>query len=198
MDPLVISLAEKSNEYDELPSMGHVVFKNLSAAGDKIMLVSGITSEELSAKDLLDKSIAVSKSLTAAGVKQGDVISIVSENRFEFAFVLFGTILTNATFASINLTYTEREMSHAFNLSKPKIIFMSPFASEKVVRVAKTLGYVEKVVMMDTENPFGSAVELFDDFLGSRAAKNVQFSLKGVADKKKAVGVILCSSGTTG
>lgn len=198
MDPLVISKPEKSNEFDSEPSFGHVVVKNLTAAGDRILLVSGINSEELSAKDLLDRSIGVAKALIAAGIKAGDVISIVSENRFEFAYVLYGTILLNCTFAPINLTYTEREMNHAFNLSKPKVIFTSPFASEKVARVAQSLKFVKKVVLMDDENPLGNQVVLFKDFVGSAAAQSAQFSLAAVADKKKTVAVILCSSGTTG
>lgn len=198
MDPLVLSKPEKSNEFELEPSLGHVIVKNLTAAGDKILLVSGISSEELSAKELLDRSIGVAKSLIAAGVKAGDVISIVSENRFEFAYVLYGTLLINGIFAPINLTYTEREMNHAFNLSKPKVIFTSPFASEKVARVAQSLKFVKNVVMMEDENPFGKQVILFKDFVGSSAAQSAQFSLAGVADKKKAVAVILCSSGTTG
>lgn len=197
MDPLVISNPEQSNEYDEQPSLGHLLIKNLSKCGDKIVLVSGITSEELCAKDLLDRSIAVAKALIAAGVRPGDVISIVSENRFEFAYILFGTLLLNCTFAPINLTYSEREMEHALNLSKPKIIFTSPFASEKVVRVAKSLSFLQKLVLIDDENSFGSAVTLFKDFVDSPAARSFVFTPKPV-EKSKTVALILCSSGTTG
>lgn len=195
----MLSNPEQSNEVTEYSSesMGHLVIKNLTAAGDKIMLVSGVTSEELSAKELLEKCIAVAKSLIVAGIKPGDVISIVSENRFEFAYVLFGCILLNCTFAPINLTYSEREMTHAFNLSKPKIIFMSPFASERVVNVAKSLSFVQRVVMMGDENPFGKFVVLLDDFLDSPAARGASFAPVAV-DKSKAVSLILCSSGTTG
>lgn len=196
MDPFVISSVEKSNEFDDEPSFGHIIAKNLAAAGDKILLVSGISSEELSAKQLLARSMAVARSLKAAGIKPGDVISIVSENRFEFAYVLMGTIMVNCTLAPINLTYTEREMNHAFNLSKPKIIFTSPFAGEKVVRVAQTLSYVRKVVLMDDANPYGKSAVLYNDFIGSSVGQNAQ--LLSATDKSRSVGVILCSSGTTG
>lgn len=195
MDPFVIDNPEKTNEYDDEPSLGHLVVKNLTKAGDKIVLVSGVTSEELSAKVLLERSIAVANSLKAAGIKPGDVVSIVSENRLEFAYVLFGSILLNCTFAPINLTYCEREMTHAFGLSKPKIIFMSPFASEKVVRVAEKLSFVKKIVLLEDENPFGSAVVLLKDFVAGSNTAN--FSPSPVS-KSKAVSLILCSSGTTG
>lgn len=197
MDPFVIIVPEASNEYDDLPSFGHVLVKNLTKAGDKIILVSGITSEELSAKELLERSIAVAKSLKAAGIQPGDVVSIVSENRFEFAYIMCGTLLLNCTFAPVNLTYSDREMAHAFTLSKPKIIFTSPFASENVVRAVKSLSYVKQLVLMEDENPFGNAVVLFQDFLTTKASQSASFSLMPV-DKLNAVALILCSSGTTG
>lgn len=197
MDPNVIISREESNEFDDAQSLGHVLIKSLSETPDKILLVSGITSEELTAKELLDRSILVAKSLIAAGLKPGDVVSIASENRLEFAYILCGTILLNCTFAPINLTYTEREMHHAFSLSKPKIIFMSQFASEKVVNVGKTLSYVKKLVLIDDQNPFGSHVELFNDLMESKATQNASFSPMKI-DKSKAVSMILCSSGTTG
>lgn len=197
MDPNVISSYEKSNEFDDAPSLACVLIENLSKVADQIVLVSGITAEELTAKELLDRSILVAKSLIGAGIKPGDVVSIASENRFEFAYVLFGSMLLNCTFAPINLTYSEREMHHAFSLSKPKIIFMSQFASDKVVNVGKTLSYVKKLVLIDDENPFGSHVELFSDLMESKATQSASYA-PVKCDKSKAVALILCSSGTTG
>ncbi|CRL04138.1 CLUMA_CG017249, isoform A [Clunio marinus] len=195
MDPLVISYLEKSNEYNDMPSFGHLLMENLSKAENNVILVSGITSEELTAKNLLERSILVSKALIAAGVKPGDVISIVSENRFEFAYILFGTLLLNCKFAPINLTYSEREMTHAFNLSKPKVIFLSPYASEKVINVAKSLSFVKKKVLIDEENDFTDDVVLFKDFI--KQTERSHFTPMAV-DKSKTVALILCSSGTTG
>lgn len=202
MDPYVIENPEKSSEYDDEPSFAHVVLKNLQSAGDKILIVSGITSDELTARELLEKAIAVAKTLKANGIKSGDVISLVSENRFEFAYVLFGTILANCTMATINLTYSEREMIHAMGLSKPKFVFVSPFAAEKVVNVAKTLKFIQKVVLFvnqdEEENPYGNQVTLFDNFIRDGLNDKSQFVPVSVADKSKAVSLILCSSGTTG
>lgn len=197
MDPLVLKKPEKSTEYDDSPSLAHLCIKNLTAAGEKTVLISGITAEELSAQDLLARSVEVAKSLQAAGIRPGDVVSIVCENRFEFAFVLFGTILLNCQFAPINLTYSEREMKHALNLSKPKILFTSAFASDKVVNVAKSLSFVKKTVLIHDENTYGSSVTLFDDFISSPASKSMFYTPMAV-DKSKAVSIILCSSGTTG
>lgn len=196
MDPNIISNPEKSREFDEELSLAHLLVKNLTKAGDKILLISGISAEELTAKDLLAKAIQVAKSLKFNGVQPHDVVSIVCENRFEFAYVLFGCILNNTTFAPCNLTYSERELTHGLTLSKPKILFTSSFASDRVVTVAKSLNFIQKVVLINDENPYGNSVELFSDFINSPAAQKATYIAEPV-DKSKTVSLILCSSGTT-
>lgn len=196
MEENVLFAPEISKAYEDEPSIGHLLTKSLSNAGDKILMVSGISGEEVTAREILEQSYRVAKSLSALGIKKGDVISLVSENRFEFVYVLFGSLILNVTISPINLTYSEREMIHALNLSKPKILFCSPFAADKVVTVAKSLNYVSKVVLFDDENSFGPSVTLFDDFKNLSA--NSREITPQAVDKTKTVGFILCSSGTTG
>lgn len=110
-------------DFKDALSLGHILIKNLTKTGNKTVLVSGETGEKLSANELLNKSIEISKSLIAAGIKPGDIVTIVSENRFEFIYVLFGTIFLNCPLAPLNHTYSDRELEHSFNLSKPKFVF---------------------------------------------------------------------------
>lgn len=63
MDINVISNPEISFEYDESPSLGHLLVENLTKAAEKVILTSSISGEELSASELLTKSIAVAQSL---------------------------------------------------------------------------------------------------------------------------------------
>jgi len=65
------------------------------------------------------------------------------------------------------------------------------------VDVVKSLKFVQKLILIDDENPFGSAVTLLDTFLDSLESRNATFFPTPV-DKSKAVSVILLSSGTTG
>lgn len=41
------------------------------------------------------------------GIREGDVISIVSENRVEMAEIIYAVFYLNAIVSPINLTYTE-------------------------------------------------------------------------------------------
>lgn len=194
----IIHRLNTSTRYEHEPSLGHLIVRNLEKAGEDVMLVSGITGEKLSAAELVKKSVEVSKALLAAGIKQGDVVSIVSENRFEFAFVLFGSIFNNSILAPINSSYSEREINHALRLSKPKVIFVSTATSQKVIRVAKSLSFIQKIILLDDEHAIADNKTIkMRDFLSARELGRTEFNLKPV-DVSKTVCFIMCSSGTTG
>lgn len=52
----------------------------------------------------------VANCLEHLGIKNGDVIGLVSENRLEFPCVAFAAYYLGATLAPINLTYTDRKL----------------------------------------------------------------------------------------
>lgn len=193
----ILHLPDRSNRYNEMESLGHLIIHNLTKEGDKTMLINGLSGEELSATQLMNKSIEIAKALLAAGLKQGDVVSIISENRFEFAFVMFGTIFNNCVFAPVNNTYSEREIEHALKLSKPKIVFVSHDLSKKVVKVIKTLRFIEKVILLDDESSTDKMTVHLKDFTNPKKLKSVNFMPRAV-DRVKTVCLVMCSSGTTG
>lgn len=187
-----------SNEFDDSPSLGHLLIKSLTNAGGKTVIINGITGEKLSAVKLATKSVDLAKGLLNCGVRPGDIVSIVSENRFEFAYILFGTIFLNCVSAPLNPTYSENELKHAFNLSKPKFIFVSNATIEKVSNVVKSLNYVKKLIIIDDE-PINNVegVTTLRDFTNTKLLKNVTFEPQAV-DKVKTICLMVCSSGTTG
>lgn len=60
-------------------------------------------------RDHLEQSTLMARALHNAGLRQNDVISVVSENRLEFTALVFGAFYLNAIVAPINTTYTERK-----------------------------------------------------------------------------------------
>jgi 4-coumarate--CoA ligase len=85
-------------------------------------------------------------------------------------------------------------------LSRPKILFTSPYAADKVVQVGKQNSkFVEQIILFGDENPFGSDVVLLNDYLAATptASKFDSFYCEPV-DLHNTNALILCSSGTTG
>lgn len=195
----IIHRPETSTLYDDEPSLGHLIIKNLRSAGDKTLIVCGLTGKEISARVLLNNGIQIAKALTAHGIRRGDVVSIISENRFEFVYALLGTIFLNCTLAPLNHTYSKREIEHALNLSKPKLIFTGGSTTSVVVSIASRLNYVKKIVFFDDDaqrGPNDLTVDL-KDFTNEQLLKNVQFEPEAV-NVATSTCLIMCSSGTTG
>lgn len=68
-----------------------------------------MTGETWTFKKILDESLKMAKMLHDAGIRQNDVVAIISENRSEYVAVAYGTLFLNATLAPMNYTYTERK-----------------------------------------------------------------------------------------
>ncbi|XP_058811880.1 uncharacterized protein LOC131676664 [Topomyia yanbarensis] len=191
---------EPQNITEGCGSLGAFLRNRMRINGNDVAIIDGIYGTELRYLELLEQAVRLGECLRVlAGVKVGDVIGIVSENRLEFPPVLFASIFLGATVAPINLTYTERELEHAFNLSKPKIIFVSSFSADRVVAaVRKNRHIVQRVILFGDENPFGSDVELYDDFQAPVSFVNpLSFYIPPV-NIDEHVALIMCSSGTTG
>ncbi|XP_037042998.1 luciferin 4-monooxygenase-like [Bradysia coprophila] len=185
-------------DFADALSIGHVLINNLTKNGDRTVLVSGETGKTLSAIEVLSKSIVISKSLLATGIGPGDVVSIVSENRFEFIFALFGTMFLNRPIAPLNHTYSDRELEHSFNLSKPKYVFASASTAESVLRAVKNLSYVKKIILFDDiANESDGRITKLEDFSNPKLIQNVKFEPSAV-NTLTTTCLIMCSSGTTG
>ncbi|XP_055700084.1 uncharacterized protein LOC129799858 [Phlebotomus papatasi] len=179
-------------------SLGELVLKRCTHYSEQIVLIDGVTSEELKYRELKERSIRYAEIMHAEGLREGDVIGLCSENRLDFPCVLFGAFYLGVTVAPLNLTYSDNELNHALNLSKPKFIFASPYVIEKVAQVSKKNSFIRKVVVFGEDNFSLKGVQCSKDFLANkRIPKSANFRAKPV-NMKDNVALILCSSGTTG
>lgn len=192
----IIHRPKTTSLYDNAQSLGHIIIDSLTNAGDKTVIVCGLTGRKLLANELLYESIRISKALLAAGIKRGDIVSVISESCFDYVFVLFGTLFINCTLAPLNHTYSSGELRHALNFSKPKFIFTGGSSVESVIEIAKTLSYVKKIICFDDRLTNDLTVNL-SDFASSKTVQTVEFEATP-ADVLTTSCLIMCSSGTTG
>lgn len=180
-------------------SLGEFILNRLIERGDDVVLIDAITGKELTASQLRYGSIQVARCLLNEGIKPGDKISISAINRFEFVYVLFGTLFIGATLTPLNVTYSEREINYALNLSKPKIIFAAWYTVDNVISVAKQNTFIQKVVSFDDlkESHKLAGVISYTTFLNSVSNHSLNFTCQP-QDIKNTVGLIIYSSGTTG
>lgn len=106
--------------------------------------INGVTGETWTYSDVREKSIIMSKALYGAGLRQNDVISVISENRFEFLPISYGALFINVIVAPLNITYTRSKLSKKFsnNLIKNYQQFQKIISA----RVIRTTLYFLKIV----------------------------------------------------
>lgn len=87
-----------------------------------------------------------------------------------------------------------------FNLSKPKMIFVSPAFFDKISAVAQRNPFVKQLILYDSldEVKKYANVSSFNAMMQFESASNILNFECQSQNMKENVAVILCSSGTTG
>ena len=107
----------------------------------------------ISFQQLLERVRSTSLALANLGVKRGDRIAILSENRPEWAYADLATLCAGALDAPIYPSLTPAQVLYILNDSGAKVIFVSNAAqAAKVAEVRAQATHLEHVVTMDPIN----------------------------------------------
>ncbi|XP_014093250.1 luciferin 4-monooxygenase [Bactrocera oleae] len=178
-------------------SLGHYILEKYKSQGTQTIMIDAVTGQEYTAKYMYDSVVRMAHVLQHLGIEAGDVVGLSSENNVRFAITLYASFAINAAVAPLNVTYSEREVHHAINLSKPKIIFASKFTVNVIEKVAKNNSFVNSIVVFDTNNSNDKILN-FDELMNSTKIISKDYFDTPTANKKDDVALIVCSSGTTG
>ncbi|GAB0097771.1 luciferin 4-monooxygenase [Sergentomyia squamirostris] len=198
-EKFIISGVDPEFDYTvEVSCLAEYVIKRLKNLGNKCAIIEGNTGESISYSQILEKSLTLVKFFKSRGIERGDVVQICSENRIEYAIVVFATILHGAVLSTANPGYTERELRHVFDLTTPKIVFSSSFAMDAILEVCKTVTSVRDIILLGQSSKYPN-MELQSILQDSRFKKNrSDYELPKNRDIANDVAFILMSSGTTG
>ncbi|KAH8313573.1 hypothetical protein KR067_008300 [Drosophila pandora] len=187
-----------AREAQDYRSLGQFVLDKYKSFGEQTVLVDAVNGVEYSASFMHKSIVRLAYILQKLGVKNNDVVGLSSENSVDFALAMFAGFAVGATVAPLNVTYSDREVDHAINLSKPKIIFASKITIDRVAKVASKNKFVKGIIAIS-----GSSKNFKNIYSLRELMDNVKFQTKPdftspVANKNEDVSLIVCSSGTTG
>lgn len=150
-------------------------------------------------RELIDKSLKVAAFLREIGVQPGDVVSILSPNCIDFPLVLFACLYLGVTVNACNPLYTESEIQHVLNLTRPRVVFASKVALKNVLSVANgPCDFIQDIICIGSSTPARGKVVLFEEILRNKKLKmEANFEPKPVNIAEN-ISLILVSSGTTG
>ncbi|XP_017783099.1 PREDICTED: 4-coumarate--CoA ligase 1-like [Nicrophorus vespilloides] len=151
-----------------------------------IAMIDKINNERISYRELFVASLKTARKLKDLGIKEGDVIGIVSDNRLEYFVPVLACFYLRAIIHPTNSSYHISELKQAYSNSKPKIIFTSNDKMEKVAQLQNETDYIKEIINFDNN--------YLDIVKGGAILESIEKS----SDCDKKTAAIVSSSGTTG
>lgn len=108
--------------------------------------------ERASWNQYYERSRSVGLGLVSLGVKKGDRVSLVSENRLEWLYTDMGTLGVGAVLVPIYSTLTAEEIEFIVSHSESKVLIVENNEQlEKALGARKKCPRLEKIVLIETE-----------------------------------------------
>jgi len=135
-----------------------------------------------------DEALGFAGALAAHGLKAGDHVALLAENRVEWTIVQMACAAMGAMFVPLNTHYRKDDLAYALKQSDSRALICSTSY--------RSNPYLENVTALRPELPLLSHVFTLEDDLPRLIAERREFS--PVAPDPKAVAALLYTSGTTG
>ena len=153
----------------------------------------------ISASEVYGRVRAFAAALAAWGVGKGDRVALLSENRWEWPVVDFGTLALGAVDVPLYMTLTPEQVGYMLRDSAAKVAVVSSREQYEKIRAAGELPALEHVVVMDDGEHDGTVS--FASLLGSAGemqARDAAFDATARNVKPEDLATIIYTSGTTG
>ncbi len=180
------------------------LFLRIAAAGNpRAVLWESASShwQPISSDQIYQRVRAVAKALQDWGVRKGDRVAIVAENRWEWAVTDFAILALGAAGVPIYPTLTGEQIAELLQDSGSRIVFVSTrkqFAKLEGVRSQTPL---DRIVIMDSADapdgaiPFSSLIARADE---RGTQRDEQFDALARSIEPSQLATLIYTSGTTG
>jgi long-chain acyl-CoA synthetase len=161
--------------------------------------------EQATWNEYYDKSSSLGMALVEAGVKKGDRIALLSENRLEWLFTDMGTLGIGGVVVPIYTTLTAEEIGYIIENSESKVLIVENRDQlDKALTFEHKIKTLEKIVVIEPpdEEISGSKTISFDALLSqgkkSGEPSDQRFRKLSEAVMPEDIATIVYTSGTTG
>jgi fatty-acyl-CoA synthase len=165
--------------------------------GDAEALIFPTAGGRLTYAQWLDRALRIAGALAGLGLRRGDPIALLAENRLEWPVVQMAAAALGALFVPLNTHYRSDDLAFALEASGAKAIFLSDhFRSnpylDNVLAARRALPLLHHVVSLDGARPDAGVLGIAELAQAPRLAVPITSDPPGTA------GALLFTSGTTG
>src|SRR5438270_3157425 len=154
---------------------------------------------DISSRQLKQQVFSVACALKRRGIKKGDRVAILSENRAEWQIADFACLLLGAVDVPVYTTLTSEQVGHLLGDAGARLIFVSTKEQlQKVRSIRQRTQLQETVVMDDTGALGGPPATSFESLAATTVASSAEVEAQGRAIQPSDLATIIYTSGTTG
>lgn len=161
--------------------------------------------EQATWNEYYDKAVLLGLALVETGVRKGDRVSILSENRLEWLFADMGTLGIGGVVVPIYTTLTAEEIGYIVENSESKVIIVENKEQlDKILTFEHSIKTLEKIVVIDLpdEEIANSKIIGFDALLllgkKTEGTSDKRFNEFSKSVMPEDIATIVYTSGTTG
>jgi long-chain acyl-CoA synthetase len=179
-------------------TINDVFFKAIDRDHDRVYIqkVQGkwVPSSSL---DLYRQTVGTAKQLQSFGVRKGDRVAILGENRLEWAIADYATMLIGAVVVPVYPTLTAEQIAWLLRDAGVRVLFLSTEEQLRKFQTVRSQVPIEKVVIMDDASS-ADAVRMRIMRDSGPQQRDPEFDRAAKAVGPNDLATIIYTSGTTG
>ena len=181
-----------------LNTINDVFYSVVERNSDRVMMYKQtVRWIPIASHELYRNVLGVARALEQWGIRPGDRVAILSENRPEWAVADFATQLLGAVVVPVYGTLTAEQTAYILKDSGARVIFLSSAAQLTKFLAGKDQTAVEKAVIMDYVG-IPDAVPMHRLMHGGPAGRDPEFDTRARRIQADDLATIIYTSGTTG
>lgn len=181
-----------------LQTLNDVFFTVVDSNHPQVMLHKEVEKWiAISSEQIYSMVTGVSRALRGWGIKHGDRVAILSENRPEWTIADFATLLLGAVTVPIYATLTAEQTEYVLRDSGARILFVSTAAQLNKTLPLLKQNLLEKVVVMDAVEA-AQAIQMRELMTGTNSKRDEQLEVTARSVVPDDLATIIYTSGTTG
>ncbi|XP_064213708.1 luciferin 4-monooxygenase isoform X2 [Tribolium castaneum] len=189
-DDNVITTPEVTREATEC--LGQTMFKHMKNNKDKVAQIDANTGQVDTFKDLLQRCVRTALHMTDKNVTRDHIVTLCTNNHLNSVVPFIATQFIGARMASLDPSFSQKEMSHLLKQVRPKMLFVVPEVAKTIESIAKELDLDSEIVVFGRSNTFTEFSEFLRPHDNEKQYKPVKI------DNLFDTAVIYFSSGTSG
>lgn len=154
--------------------------------------------QALTSAQLQARVYATARHLRNWGIKKGDRVALLSENRPEWAIADFATLLIGAIDVPIYATQTAEQCLHILQHSQARVLFISTRKQYDKVAAIRPLTNLEKIVIMDDGSGLHDVIPMGEILYDAKPGADPELESLARAVEPTDVATLIYTSGTTG